>query len=66
MYAIKGTKRMYNKLPCCPDGTTYVMTEKGYFGDAAFEKYIKFLVSQIPKDGRWQLLIIPKYRSLWN
>ena len=63
MYAMKGTKRMYNKLPCCPDGTTYVMTEKGYFGDAAFEKYIKFLVSQIPKDGRWRLLIMDGYGS---
>ena len=39
------------------------MTEKGYFGDEAFDKYIKFLVAQIPKDGKWRLLILNGYGS---
>ena len=63
MYALKGTRRLYRNLPNCPEGTAYVMTEKGYFGDEAFEKYIKFLVAQIPKDGRWRLLVLDGYGS---
>ena len=40
------------------------MIEKGYFTDAAFEKYIKFLVEQVPKDGKWRLLIMDGYGSI--
>ena len=63
MYALKGTRRAYKTLPFCPEGTAYVMTEKGYFTDTAFEKYIKFLVEEIPKDGKWRLLIMDGYGS---
>ena len=63
MYALKGARRLYRNLPNCPEGTAYVMTEKGYFGDEAFDKYIKFLVAQIPKDGKWRLLILDGYGS---
>ena len=64
MYAIKGVKRMHNELPGCPEGVQYIMTEKGYFDEASFEKYINFLIDQLPPkevDPRWRLLIFDGY-----
>jgi len=40
------------------------MTEKGYFDEASFEKYINFLIDQLPPkevDPRWRLLIFDGY-----
>ena len=45
MYAIKGVKRMHNELPGCPEGVQYIMTEKGYFDEVSFEKYINFVIN---------------------
>jgi hypothetical protein len=34
-----------------PEGCEIIFTEKGYFDDEAFLKYVKFLLAQIPDDG---------------
>jgi len=61
MYALKGKIIKGGTLPLCPEGTDYIMTKKGYFDDAGFFEYIKFLVMQIPKDGKWRVLIFDGY-----
>jgi len=45
----------------CPLGTDYIMTAKGYFDDSGFFEYIKFLVMQLPKDGKWRVLVFDGY-----
>ena len=61
MYALKGKVRKEATLPMCPPGTQYIMTTKGYFDDLGFFEYIKFLVNQLPKDGKWRVLIFDGY-----
>ena len=61
MYALKGKVKKEKTLPFCPEGTDYIMTKKGYFDDDGFFEYIKFLVEQFPKDGKWRLLVFDGY-----
>ena len=61
MYALKGKVRKEETLPMCPPGTDYIMTAKGYFDDSGFFEYIKFLVMQLPKDGKWRVLVFDGY-----
>jgi len=61
MFALKGKVRKEDALPMCPPGTEYIMTPKGYFDDLGFFEYIKFLVRQLPKDGKWRVLIFDGY-----
>ena len=55
---------MHNNLQGCPEGVEYIMTEKGYFDKASFEKYINFLIDQLPPkevNPTWRLLISDGY-----
>ena len=61
MFALKGKVRKEDALPMCPPGTEYIMTPKGYFDDLGFFEYRKFLVRQLPKDGKWRVLIFDGY-----
>ena len=63
MYALKGKKRIQEKLALCPEGVDYIMTNKGYFDDEGFKQYIQFLVAQVPDDGKWRLLVFDGYGS---
>ena len=47
----------------CPVGCKIIFTEKGYFDDQAFLKYVKFLLEQIPDDGKARLLVLDGYGS---
>jgi hypothetical protein len=41
----------------CPEGCELIFTDKGYFDDKAFLKYVEFLLGQIPNDGKARLLV---------
>jgi hypothetical protein len=46
-----------------PEGCELIFTEKGYFDEEAFVKYVIFLLKQIPDDSKARILIMDGYGS---